>query len=196
MKDARLILGVTRRNDEPKGPASGLIYREDGKLKWGDLGVLFTAEPAPRFFRLVFNQDKVYSQALERVEYTVNRAPRFLFKQPDGKLRQEELTEKLQFSEARKALLKPQKLGQPLVLPTLAIEYLEVSRLSDAMRREMLAGERSVGQLAEIIGVSPNEEALTDALWELSRQGWIRVHDLGKAADNAIALNKPAPGLP
>lgn len=195
MSTPHLILGVTRQNDDPKGPATGLIYREGDKLRWGAVAVLFGADAPPKFYRLIERPEGLKSQLLERVEYTVNRAPRFLFRQTDGKLIQEELKEKLQFSEAKKALLKPQHLPKPLSLMTLAAEYLEVSRLSDVMRQEMLGGERSVGQLAELIGVPASDKTLNEALWELGRRGWLTVHDLGDPKENAIALNRPVPPM-
>lgn len=193
MSEPQLILGVTRQDDDPKGPVTGLIYREGDKMRWGAVAVLFADDKPPSFFRYVANGAQIASQRLERVEYTVNRQPRFLFKLPDGKLTQETLAEKLLFSEAKKALLKPQKLPKPLPLSALAVEYLEVSRLSDAMRQEMLGGERSIGQLAELLGLSAKDQALTDTLWELARRGLLTVHELGDPSENAIALNRPAP---
>ena len=193
MSETHLILGVTRQDDDPKGPVTGLIYREGDKLRWGAVAVLFGDDKPAEFFRYVAEGSQLASQRLARVEYTVNRQPRFLFKQKDGKLTQETLGEKLLFSESKKALLKPQKLPKPLPLVTLAVEYLEVSRLSDVMRQEMLNGERSVGQFCEVLGTTPKDQALTDTLWELSRRGLITAHELGDPAENAIALNRPAP---
>jgi hypothetical protein len=190
-----LLLGITRQDDDPRGPASGVIYREGDKLKWGAVATLFANDPPPVLFRLLPAQGGLSQQVLERVEFTVNRAPRFLFKQKDGKLIQEELKEKLQFSEGKKALLKPQQLPKPLALPSLIVEYLEVSRLSDVMRKEMLGGERTIGQLAEVLGLTAVDKTLNETLWELSRQRWLTVHELGNPSENAIALNKPVPGL-
>lgn len=178
------ILGVTRRGDDAKAPVTGVIHRAGEKLKWSAVDAL------PALYRL-----GAKSLPLERVEFTVNGAPRFLFRQPDGKLAQEELKDKLLFSESAKALLKPQHLPKPLPYGPLSLEYLEVCRLSDAMRHEMLGGERSVGQLAEVLGVSAADPALAEALYERSRQGLLTVHELGNPAENAIALNKPLPAL-
>jgi hypothetical protein len=74
----------------------------------------------------------------------------------------------------------------------LAVEYLEVARLSDAMRQEMLGGERSVGQLAEVLGLKPTDKTLEETLWELSRRNVLTVHTASDAAETPIALNKPA----
>lgn len=193
MNDQYLILGVTRQDDDPRGAASGLIYREGDKLKWGAIPVLFGADLPPRFFRLLPATGGLRMESLERVEFTISRSPRFLFRGTDGKLLQEDLRDKLQFSETKKALLKPQHLAGPLPLPSLIVEYLEVSRLSDVMRREMMNGERSVGQLAEVLGLPATDKLLNETLWELARTRWLTVHELGAPADNAIALNKPVP---
>lgn len=194
MAEAHLILGVTRQDDDPRGPVSGLIYRDGDRLKWGALAVLFSAEPPPRFFRLVPDGGDVARQELVRVEYTVNRVPRFLFKQPDGKLAHFDLGDKLQFSEGKKSLLKPQRLSA-LPLPALAIEYLEVCRLNDHMKRELLSGERTIGQLAEVLGLKPDDKALNQMLYELARRRYLNVHELGAPADNAIGLDGVAPRL-
>ncbi|HEY9724412.1 MAG TPA: hypothetical protein V6D47_20585 [Oscillatoriaceae cyanobacterium] len=178
------ILGVTRRGDEPKSAVTGVIHREGEKLKWSAVDAL------PSLYRL-----GSHSLPLERVEFTVNGAARFLFRLPDGKLAQEELKDKLLFSEKAKALLKSQQLPKPLPYGSLALEYLEVCRLSDAMRKEMLGGERSVGQLAETLGVPASDAALVEALWELSRKGLVTLHELGSPAENAIALNRPLASL-
>lgn len=195
MSETHLILGVTRRNNDPKGPVSGLIYREGDRLRWGALDALFKGDKPARFYRLGLQGQSVVQQVLERVEFTVSGTPHFLFKQKDGKLGHETLSEKLQFSEEKKALLKPQKLPKPLALATLALEYLEVSRLSDAMRQEMMGGERSVGQLGEVLALAPTDKALNEVLWDLSRQKWLTVHDMDDPAENAIGLNKPVPAL-
>lgn len=189
MSEPHLILGVTRRKDDPKGPISGLIHREGERLKWTALDAIASM----RFYRLDQQGAHVVQQPLERVEFTVSGTPHFLFKQKDGKLGHENLSEKLQFSEEKKALLKPQKLAKPLPLATLALEYLEISRLSDTMRKEMLGGERSVGQLAEVLGIAPADKTLNEVLWDLSRQRWLSVHDMDDPAENAIGLNKPVP---
>jgi hypothetical protein len=194
MTTMHLILGVTRRNDDAKGPVTGLIHREGDRLKFTALDAL-TGDAAPRFYRLVGAQGAPTMQALERVELTVSGTPHFLFRQKDGKLGHETLAEKLQFSEAKKALLKPQTLPKPLALASLAVEYLEVARLSDVMRQEMLGGERSIGQLAEVLGIPPTDRPLDEALWELSRRNWLTVHESGVVAENAIGLNKPAPAF-
>lgn len=191
MPEVHLILGVTRTKDDPHGPASGLIYREGEKLKWGALADLFKEGAETRFYRLLLAHDKPIQQPLERVEYTVSGSPRFLFRQTDGKLVQEELRDKLLFSEGKKALLTPQVLAKNATTATLALEYLEVSRLSDVMRREMLGGERSQGQLAQVLGASPADKALGETLWNLGRQGFLTVHESGAAAENAIGLNRP-----
>jgi hypothetical protein len=191
MSETHLILGVTRRQDDPKGPVTGLIHREGDRLKWSPISV-FEGPDAPRFYRLVGASGAPTPQLLERVEKTVSGTPHFLFKQKDGKLGHETLSEKLQFSEDKKALLKPQKLAKPLELAALAVEYLEVARLSDAMRQEMLGGERSVGQLAEVLGLKPTDKTLEETLWELSRRNVLTVHTASDAAETPIALNKPA----
>ena len=41
MSETHLILGVTRQDDDPKGPVTGLIYREGNRLRWGAVAVLF-----------------------------------------------------------------------------------------------------------------------------------------------------------
>jgi hypothetical protein len=192
VSETHLILGVTRRHDDPKGPVTGLIHREGERLKWSPLTV-FDGPAAPRFYRLVGATGAPTPQLLERVERTVSGTPHFLFKQKDGKLGHETLAEKLQFSEDKKALLKPQKLAKPLELASLAAEYLEVARLSDAMRKEMLGGERTVGQLADVLGLKPTDATLEETLWELSRRNWLTLHASGEAAENPIALNKPVP---
>ena len=173
---------------------TGLIHREGERLKFTALDAL-TGDGAPGFYRLVGAQGAPTLQALERVELTVSGTPHFLFRQKDGKLGHETLAEKLQFSEAKKALLKPQKLAKPLALASLAVEYLEVARLSDVMRQEMLGGERSIGELAEVLGISPEDRPLDEALWELLRRNWLTVHESGVTAENAIGLNKPAPAF-
>lgn len=195
MPELHLILGLTRQKDDPRGHASGLIYREGDRLKWGALSELFKDEAPPRFSRLLEHNGKPIQQPLERVEFTVSGTARFLFRQTDGKLVQDELKDKLLFSEGKKALLTPQVLPRPLSIATLALEYLEVSRLSDTMRREMLGGERSQGQLAQVLGVPPTDNTLSETLWELSRQRFLTVHESGTAAENAIGLNRPVPGL-
>jgi hypothetical protein len=192
LSEIHLLLGVTRRKDDPKGPVTGLIYREGEKLRWGALDALFGEKPS-RFFRLDEQGGAPVAQPLERVEFTVSGVPHFLFKQKDGKLGHETLAEKLQFSEDKKALLKPQKLPKPLPLATLAVEYLEVSRLSDAMRNEMLGGERSVGQLSEVLGIPAADKVLNEVLWDLGRRRWLTLHEMGDPNENAIGLNKPVP---
>jgi hypothetical protein len=183
------ILGITRAKDDPRGNATGLIHREGDRLKWTALDQL---DPA-RFFRFVGT--KPVQQPLERIEFTVSGSARFLFRHTDGKLVQEELRDKLLFSEGKKALLKPQVLPKPAPVATLALEYLEISRLSDVMRKEMLSGERSLGQLAEVLGIPAADKALSETLWELARQRYMTVHESGTPAENAIALNDPLPGL-
>lgn len=195
MSDTYLILGVTRRNDDPKGPITGLIHREGDRLKWSPLDTLFGGDKPVRFYRLTLQSGLPVQQMLERVEFTVSGTPHFLFKQKDGKLGHETLAEKLQFSEAKKALLKPQKLAKPMAIATLAVEYLEVSRLSDTMRKEMMGGERTVGMLGEVLGLPPTDKALNEILWELSRHKWLTVHDMNDPAENAIGLNKPVPAF-
>jgi hypothetical protein len=185
------ILGITRTKDDPRGNATGLIHREGDRLKWSALEGL---DPT-RFFRFVVANGKPIAQPLERIEFTVSGSARFLFRQTDGKLVQEELRDKLLFSEAKKALLKPQILPKPAPVATLALEYLEVSRLSDVMRREMLGGERSVGQLAEVLGIPAADKALSETLWELARLRFMTVHESGVPAENAIGLNNPLPAL-
>lgn len=192
MSTPQLILGVTRRQDDPKGPVTGLIVREGEKLRWVALDAL---PEGGRYFRLTLAGGVPAQQALERVEFTVGGTPHFLFKNKDGKLAHETLSEKLQFSEAKKALLKPQKIAKPLPLATLALEYLEISRLSDAMRQEMLAGERSLGQLGEVLGMPAADKVLNEVLWDLSRRNWLTLHELGKPEENAIGLNKPIPAF-
>ncbi|MDB5096478.1 MAG: hypothetical protein JWM80_899 [Cyanobacteria bacterium RYN_339] len=192
MPELEPILGITRAKDDPRGNATGLIHREGDRLKWSALADL---DPT-RFFRFLETTGKPLQQPLERIEFTVSGGARFLFRQTDGKLVQEELRDKLLFSEGKKALLKPQVLSKPVPVGTIALEYLEVSRLSDVMRKEMLGGERSLGQLAELLGISAADKALSETLWELSRQRYMTVHDSGAApAENAIALNNPLPTL-
>lgn len=188
--ETHLILGVTRRQDDPKGPVTGLIHREGDRLKFTALSALQAASP-PRFFRLRGASGAPVPQLLERVEIMGSGTPHFLFKQKDGKLGHETLAEKLQFSEDKKALLKPQKLAKPLELAALAVEYLEVARLSDAMRQEMLGGERSVGQLAEVLGLPATDKTLEETLWELSRRNVLTIHTSSDPAETPIALNKP-----
>lgn len=197
MPELSPILGVTRAKDDPRGHVNGLIYREGDRLKWGALADVFKDDAPPQFYRwVVGSQGKPIQQPLERVEYTVSGTARFLFRQTDGKLVQDELKDKLQFSEAKKALLTPQAaLPKPVPVTTLALEYLEVSRLSDVMRKEMLGGERSQGQLATLIGVPAADKAFGEVLWELSRQKFLTVHEGDSPAENPIGLNKPLPSL-
>lgn len=195
MVEHKLLLGVTRKGDDATGPVTGLIYRDGEKLRWGALADLFKEGAAARFARLVPDgRNAIAFQALDRVEYTVNGVPRFLFKR-EGKLEHQDLRDALQFSEGGKALLKPQRLSTPLPLGPLAVAYLEVSRLSDAMRQEMLGGERALGQLGEVLGLSPADAKLAETLYELARRNWLTVHELGKPAENAIALNRPVPAF-
>lgn len=195
MADPHLLLGVTRRADDPTGPVSGFIYRDGEKLRWGALAELFKEGATHRFARLVPDtRNALAFQPLERVEYTVSGVPRFLFKR-DGKLEHHDLRDALLFSEANKALLKPQALAKPLALGPLAVAYLEISRLSDVMRQEMLGGERALGQLAEVLGLPAADAKLSETLYELARRNWLTVHELGKPAENAIALNRPVPAF-
>ena len=120
--------------------------------------------------------------------------PRFLLDRA-GKLEHHDMRDVLLFSEANKALLKPQQLAKDAPLGPLAVAYLEVSRLSDLMRQEMLGGERALGQLADVLGLAAGDAALGETLYELARRQWLTVHELGKPAENAIALNKPVPAL-
>lgn len=191
----KLLLGVTRKGDDAAGPVTGLIYRDGEKLRWGALADLFAEGAAARFARLVPEpRNAVAFQVLERVEHTVSGTPRFLFKR-EGKLEHQDLRDALQFSEGGKALLKPQTLPKAPPLGPLAVAYLEVSRLSDAMRQEMLGGERALGQLGEVLGMPPADAKLNETLYELARRNWLTVHELGKPADNAIALNRPVPAF-
>lgn len=195
MADPHLLLGVTRKGDDPAGPVTGLIYRDGEKLRFGALPDLFKEGATARFVRLVPGpRDPIAYQVLERVEYTVNQVPRFLFKR-EGKLEHQDLRDVLQFSEAGKALLKPQALAKPLQLGPLSVAYLEVSRLSDVMRQEMLGGERALGQLGEVLALPPTDAKLSETLYELARRNWLTVHELGKPAENAIALNRPVPAF-
>ena len=191
MPELEPILGITRAKDDPRGNATGIIHREGDRLKWTAMADL---DPTG-FFRYVATNAKPIQQALERVEFTVSGSARFLFRQTDGKLIQEELRDKLLFSEAKKSLLKPQILPKPIPVATLALEYLEVSRLSDVMRKEMLGGERSQGELAAVLGIPAADKALGETLWDLARHKFLTVHDLGKPADNAIGLNNPLPAF-
>ena len=186
-----LLLGVTRRDDDPKGPVTGVIRREGEVLRYKALADL--GEP-PALARLVPDARLgAAHQRLARLAHTVSGVPRFLVEQAGGKLAHADLRDLLQFSEANKALLKPQRLAAPLPLGPLVLAYMEVSRLSDAMRKDMMGGERSVGQLAEVLGVPATDKALDEALWNLARQGWLTRHELGKPAENAIALNRALP---
>ena len=195
MADPHLLLGVTRKGDDPAGPVTGLIYRDGEKLRFGALADLFKEGATARFARMIPDARNVIAfQALERVEYTVNQVPRFLFKR-DGKLEHHDLRDALQFSEAGKALLKPQSLAKPMALAPLSVAYLEVSRLSDTMRQEMLGGERALGQLGDVLALSPADAKLNETLYELARRNWLTVHELGKPAENAIALNRPVPAI-
>lgn len=195
MADPHLLLGVTRKGDDPAGPISGLIYREGEKLRWGALADLFKEGAAVRFARLVpDSRNALAFQLLERVEYTVNAVPRFLFKR-DGKLEHHDLRDALLFSEANKALLKPQALQKAAPLGPFAVAYLEISRLSDVMRQEMLGGERSLGQLGEVLGLPAADARLSETLYELARRNWLTIHELGQPAENAIALNRPVPAF-
>jgi hypothetical protein len=187
----QLMLGVTRRDDDPKGPLTGVIRRDGEVLRFASLADL---GPNPALARLVPDSKRGAAfQQLARIEHTVSGVPRVLFTQPDGKLAHHDVRDLLQFSEANKALLKPQRPSAPLPLGPLVLAYLEVSRLSDAMRKDMMGGERSVGQLAEVLGLPAADKALDEALWNLARQGWLTRHELGKPAENAIALNRALP---
>jgi hypothetical protein len=187
----QLLLGVTRRDDDPKGPLTGFIRRDGEVLRYAALADL---GDTPALARLVPDPQRgVTFQHVARLEHTVSGVPRVLLAQPGGKLAHHDLRDTLQFSEANKALLKPQRLSAPLPLGPQVLAYLEVSRLSDAMRKDMMGGERSVGQLAEVLGLSASDKALDEALWNLARQGWLTRHELGKPADNAIALNRALP---
>ncbi|MEB3196803.1 MAG: hypothetical protein VKP62_06325 [Candidatus Sericytochromatia bacterium] len=188
-----LLLGVTRAGDAPQGDLTGLIYRDGEVLRWGALDALFAEDSPHRFARLVADpRQAIAFQALARLEHTVKGSPRLLV-QAGPKLAHHDMRDVLQFSEAHKALLRPQALSRPLPLAPLAVAYLEVSRLSDGMRRDMLGGERSLGQLAELLGLQATDATLGETLWELARRDWLTVHELGKPADNAIALNRPVP---
>ncbi|MFN3431943.1 MAG: hypothetical protein ACK46X_18585, partial [Candidatus Sericytochromatia bacterium] len=76
MSTPQLILGVTRRQDDPKGPVTGLIVREGEKLRWVALDAL---PEGGRYFRLTLAGGVPAQQALERIEFTVgtvsDRAP-------------------------------------------------------------------------------------------------------------------------
>lgn len=194
MPDQHLILGVTRRNDDAQGAISGLIYRDGDKLRWGALDDLFKDDATAVFFQLIpLDKHGFALQALGRFERTVSGTPRFLFRR-QGKLEHQDMRDALRFSEKNKALLKPQNLMRAAQTP-LVMAYLEIARLSDVMHKDMLGGERALGQLAEVLGISASDEALNETLYELSRQQWVTVHELGRPEENAIALNKPAPIL-
>lgn len=197
MADSLLLLGVTRQGDDPAGPATGLIFREGEKLRHAPLGERFGDDGQPKnpFHRLIGDPKNVIAyQKLARMERTVKGVPRFLLLR-DGKLKHHDLRDLLLFSEGKKALLSPQTLAKGAPLGPLVVAYLEVSRLSDVMRMEPLGGERDLGKLAPLLNLVAGDAALDEVLWELARRKWLTVHELGKPADNAVALNKPVPAL-
>jgi len=198
MPDSLLILGVTRLNDDPHGPATGLILREGEKLRNAPLAERFNEDGTPKtpMHRLIPEPGNLIAyQKLARFERVCKGSTRFLFLR-DGKLEHHELREALQFSDAKKSLLSPQVLGKDAAWAPLIVAYLEISRLSDVMRAEPLGGERDLGKLAALLNILPSDPALSETLWELARRKWLTVHELGgKPADNAVALNKPIPAL-
>lgn len=197
MPDSQLILGVTRQNDDPHGPATGLILRDGDKLRHAALDERFDADGNPKtpLHRLIGDPRNVIAyQKLARFERVGKGATRFLFLR-EGKLEHHELRDALQFSDGKKALLSPQVLPKDAAWAPLIVAYLEISRLSDLMRMEPLGGERDLGKLAALLNILPADQKLNEILWELARRQWLTVHELGKPADNAVALNKPVPAL-
>jgi|GEM_PF-6417362 len=187
----RLILGVTRKADHARGDLSGMIVRDGDRLKYVDLAAIEQSVAEPAYFKLEPATGGLAQRILVRVEYTVNGKARCLFRQNDGTLRHDDLYDKLQFSEGKKALLKPQALTLPPDSAT--VEYLEVSRLSDTMRKDMLMGERTVGQLCEVLGSEQPAATLETTLWTLARQGWLTIFESGQLSTNALSLPKPLP---
>lgn len=177
-----LILGCTRLDDDPHGRLTGLVVRRGGALK---------AEPPEKVaiaHRLAWLDGRFQSRPLARFEETPKGGWRALFTLPDGRLAHDGLTDQLQFSEGKKALLKPQILpgGAGLHAPVAA--YLEVARLADTAADSMLGGERTLGDLAAVLGLKPGDAALEAAVWDLSKAGVLDYLATGPVAAHALSL--------
>lgn len=180
-----LILGCTRAADDPQGTLTGLIVRRGAALK------AEAPEAVQAARRLQWLNGRFEARELARIEATPKGAPRALFTQPDGRLAHDNLADLLQFSEARKALLKPQILPGGLGLHLPIASYLEVARLADDAANAMLGGERTLGELAQVLGLPAADAGLEAAVWELSKAGVLDYLATGPLASHALTLRAP-----
>lgn len=188
-----MVLGVTRAGDSPSGALTGFVVRQGEALKHLPLVEGQAAAAVQAWWWVLDARGLPRQEGIARLEWLHGGKPQVLVSAPGGKLAIATLAGRLLMRASDRKLVQPQPRPSAEHLMDAILCYGELARLADEASGSFFGGERSMKQLAEALSLDAKSPALGDAMWELSRRGWLDVHGDG-GAEASWAPKGPLPG--
>lgn len=193
MSDERpLVLGVSRVGDSPSGALTGFVVRQGDRLAHLPLTEGKASLAAQAWWWVLDARGLPRQESVARLEWLHGGKPQVLVAAQAGKLAIASLAGKLLMKASDCKLVKPQPRPATEHLMDAILCFGELARIADDVSGSFFDGERSLKQLAEALSLDPKLPALGDAMWELSRRGWLNVH--GEGPEGTWAPKGPLPG--